>query len=200
MIRIIFSTGKKHTIKNVTGLLSLGTKIFLIFHVLSCVWILIGSIDDIRTDGFIDDEGKVLIMNEGKSINGWVTDMKAKYADKGPDGDYLPTELRQIDIYLTAIYFSVSTSTTVGYGDFYGNTTYERLYLLPAEFIGICMFSIISGITGNLLDLPTLISIINEKKNDVKMYLQSIDRARQEDAQLDDDIYDNTVHFIEHSY
>jgi hypothetical protein len=112
----------------------------------------------------------------------------------------LPEELREWDIYLTSIYFSVSTSTTVGYGDFYGNTTYERLYLLPAEFIGICMFSIISGITGNLLELPTLLSIINEKKNDVKVYLQSIDRARFEEAQLDDDIYDNTVHFIEHSY
>lgn len=94
--------------------------------------------------------------------------MKATFENDKPP---LPEDLRQWDIYLTAIYFTVSTSTTVGYGDYYGNTSWERLYLLPAEFIGICMFSIISGITGNLLELPTLMQIIDEKKNDVKMYL-----------------------------
>ena len=113
------------------------------FHILSCIWIIVGSIDDIRTDGPREKP------NDG-NINGWVTDVKIAQADISKE-TYLPVNLREWDIYLTAIYFSVSTSTTVGYGDFFGNTTYERLYLLPAEFIGICMFSIISGITGNLL-------------------------------------------------
>lgn len=145
----------------------MAVKLGLVIHNYSCIWILVGSKDDIRTDG---PEG------EGNgNISGWVTNLKGNHIAPDPDScthcEPLPEALWRLDIYLTAIYFSVSTATTVGYGDFYGSTTYERLFLLPAEFVGICVFSVISGITGNLLELPTLQKIINEKKNDVKMYL-----------------------------
>jgi len=38
-------------------------------------------------------------------------------------------DFHRYSIYVTALYFLISNSTTVGYGDYFGKTIYERLFL-----------------------------------------------------------------------
>ena len=44
-------------------------------------------------------------------------------------------------MYVTAIYFLVACSTTVGYGDYFGKTIYERLYLWVIQLFCVALFA-----------------------------------------------------------
>ena len=54
-------------------------------------------------------------------------------------------------IYITSLYWVVTTLTTVGYGDIYGNTVQEYIYTMIVEFIGILVFSIIMSTVNSCL-------------------------------------------------
>jgi hypothetical protein len=69
--------------------------------------------------------------------------------------------------YSSAVYFIVTTFTTVGYGDFYGSTMQERLFLFAAQFIGIMIFAVLQGLTHQLITIPQLEDIITEKVDDI---------------------------------
>jgi len=92
------------------------------FHICAVIWIRIGSVTDVYG-------------NEG-----WVGIMKEKHQD------YKEADLLYTSIYSTAFYFTVSTATTVGYGDYYGSTFNERLFLIFLQFTGICIYSLIQGL------------------------------------------------------
>lgn len=53
---------------------------------------------------------------------------------------YTPSQL-----YVTAFYFSVTTITTVGYGDISGTNTSERIICVFLMIMGVLFFSINSG-------------------------------------------------------
>lgn len=46
-------------------------------------------------------------------------------------------------IYWTAWYFITTSITTIGYGDIYGCTMAEKLFILGLLFIGIIIFTVI---------------------------------------------------------
>ena len=92
----------------------------LLFHVFACIWIKLGHIDDNGTPG-------------------WVITERLSYEES------LPKDLWYTSIYCSAVYFIVTTSTTVGYGDYYGVTRYEQLFLIVMQFAGICIFALMSG-------------------------------------------------------
>lgn len=53
-------------------------------------------------------------------------------------------------IYIYAFYFCTTTATTIGYGDITGSLYQEKLFCLLLEFVGILIFS---AITGNIRQL-----------------------------------------------
>jgi hypothetical protein len=55
-----------------------------------------------------------------------------------------------MNIYITSMYFVTTTATTIGYGEFYGTTIVEKIFLMILEFTGILVFS---SITGNIRTL-----------------------------------------------
>jgi hypothetical protein len=77
--------------------------------------------------------------------------------------------------YASAFYFVTSTSTTVGYGDYFGTTAYERIWLIVMQFAGICIFSQITGSVNLYVKPASIERIINEKVFDINIYLQRID-------------------------
>ena len=54
-------------------------------------------------------------------------------------------------VYTSAIYWVITTLTTVGYGDFKGYTSNEYWYQIVVEFLGIAVFSYLMGSMNNLV-------------------------------------------------
>ena len=48
-------------------------------------------------------------------------------------------------IYPNAFYFILTTITTVGYGDITGSTSFEYIFSMFVEFIGLTFFSLLTG-------------------------------------------------------
>ena len=55
------------------------------------------------------------------------------------------------DIYLTAFYFTVTTITTVGYGDMPITTNAEKVIVIFIMLIGVIAFGVTSGSLTNYL-------------------------------------------------
>jgi len=53
-------------------------------------------------------------------------------------------------VYFVSFYFVSTTTTTVGYGDIFGNNNGEKFYIMLLEFFGISIFSILLGNIKNL--------------------------------------------------
>lgn len=57
----------------------------------------------------------------------------------------------ELKLYIFSIYFTVTTITTVGYGDISAHTTEERVYCILLMITGVIAFSFSSGALGSLL-------------------------------------------------
>ena len=60
-------------------------------------------------------------------------------------------EYERFDLYVTSVYYVVTTMSTVGYGDISGGTTLERIYCIMLMLIGVVAFNLISGALGALI-------------------------------------------------
>jgi len=111
----------KQAKSNVQSIISQFIILFTIMHVVACGWIFVGLKEGWGT--WID--------NEGFSVS--------KYKD---DPSF---------VYITSLYWVVTTLTTVGYGDIFGSTDAEYIYTMIVEFIGILVFSIIMSTVNSFL-------------------------------------------------
>jgi len=83
-------------------------------------------------------------------------------------------------LYITACYWTITTLSTVGYGDIRGYTTEEYLYTMLVEFIGIGFFSFIMGsINQIILNQDLEQDIIDAKLGDVDTWLLKLDESRR---------------------
>ena len=87
----------------------------MIGHTMGCIWIFTGQLS-------IDDP---------KDYN-WI---KAHDLQNGT----------MYEVYITAIYFTVATITTVGYGDISGTNTLENLMCIFLMICGTFLFALASG-------------------------------------------------------
>jgi len=72
------------------------------------------------------------------SKDGWIVVQEMEYSTAG-------------DLYISSIYWAITTLSTVGYGDFKGYTTEEYLYTIAVEFIGIGFFGFIMGSLNKII-------------------------------------------------
>ena len=68
------------------------------------------------------------------------------------------------ELYLTSIYFTVETITTVGYGDVDIRTVQEKLFCMASMIIGVFTFSFTSGQLSSILASADSQRAIYEKK------------------------------------
>ena len=54
------------------------------------------------------------------------------------------------ELYLTSFYFTTTTITTVGYGDYSGNTVVEKIFCVFIMIIGVISFSLASASLSSL--------------------------------------------------
>ena len=60
-------------------------------------------------------------------------------------------DLSGSDLYVMAIYFVLTTVSTVGYGDLVPTTTYERLFCVVLMFVGVSAFTFVSGALSSII-------------------------------------------------
>ena len=65
---------------------------------------------------------------------------------EGPIQDMTPGQQ-----YLTSLYYTITTITTVGYGDISGNTPLEKIFCIFIMIIGVVAFSFASGSLASIL-------------------------------------------------
>jgi predicted PurR-regulated permease PerM len=54
-------------------------------------------------------------------------------------------------VYIHAVYFTVTTMTTVGYGDMSASTKIEHLFCIVLMVLGVIVFTFISGALSSVL-------------------------------------------------
>jgi voltage-gated potassium channel len=79
-------------------------------------------------------------------------------------------------LYVTALYWTVTTLATVGYGDVKGFTWQEYCFNMFVEFIGIAFFSFVMGSINSIFmaDNITIISVSN-RMEEVDVWLVKLD-------------------------
>jgi hypothetical protein len=80
---------------------------------------------------------------------------------------------------VASYYFIVTTLTTVGYGDIVGVSQSEYIFQMIIEFLGIFLISILMGtINGIVEQEPTLQDIVDERIDDLEVWLHVLDQSR----------------------
>lgn len=127
--------------------------------------------------------------------------------DGGPNSDSTKVSTKIMynrnnpkEVYIVAVYWVITTLTTVGYGDVKGFTTDEYLFQMAVEFIGIGFFSFLMGsINSILVQESKLQDIIDEKIEDLDIWLRRLDKSRI-NKHLPKGLYDNIKEYVEASF
>jgi hypothetical protein len=93
-------------------------------HIVGCLWIMMPM--------FAGDK------ETGGAEESWIDKMKGE-------------NLTESGLYLTSIYWTVQTVTTVGYGDISGSNSAERIFCSFIMVLGVCSFSFVNGSLASVL-------------------------------------------------
>ena len=110
----------------------------MLAHFMACFWIFTATIS---LEPTVDDNGNPVLDENGNPMNdntNWILFFKF---DK----------LLDSSLYITAFYYTVTTITTVGYGDIRGTNIIERIICCLLMVLGVVFFSIASGTFTNII-------------------------------------------------
>lgn len=129
---------------------------FLMCHIVTCLWIMFPLLEKGTSDR--DDlEGS------------WLE----PYHDMNYDND---------DLYATGFYWTITTITTVGYGDISGVTPSEKIFCTIIMFLGVSSFSYVSG------SMTSLLSNYDTQNSALRERMMILDRIMKE-FQIPRDLY-----------
>ena len=95
---------------------------FLGCHIIGCLWIVAANMS-------YDEKFEY---ENSKYKTNWINNDKYnQYTDK--------------QLYIAAYYYTVTTVTTVGYGDISGSNSGEKIFCMILMVVGVVFFSIVSG-------------------------------------------------------
>ena len=128
-------------------------------HIVSCFWLIIAE----------------LVTKDPETFKGtWLSNFATDTAYKGSD----------VSLYYISFYWTITTITTVGYGDISGTNNYERLFASFVMVVGVILFSIANGALASIISsldgssgeyedkLNTLILAHKEFEFPTRLYIQ----------------------------
>ena len=95
------------------------------------------------------------------------------------------------ELYITSFYWSLTTVTTVGYGDVVSNTFPEKIYNLFIMSFGVVMYSFLIGM------LSKIVEIIDQKNLEMNNKLNELSELKKY-YDIDDEIYEKTKKIIKY--
>ena len=118
----------------------------------------------------------------------------AKLEDFSPDSwvvrlGYIDSS--NIELYIISFYWTLTTVTTVGYGDITAGTTIERVYNLFIMSFGVLLYSFAIG------SLSSIVSTLDQKSEEMNQKLQILSSIKKE-FNLDQNIYDKVRKVIKY--
>ena len=96
-------------------------------------------------------------------------------------------------IYLTAVYYLMTTLTTVGYGDIIILTTYERVYQIILLIVGTCAYSWILTFISNY------IKKMNEQYIDFENKVQILSDIKMAYPLLKNELYEKIIRYLKYN-
>lgn len=99
-----------------------------------------------------------------------------------------------LDLYFTSYYFTVTTITTVGYGDISGNSSIERVICFFLHLIGVLTYSFASG---SLTSIIANYDSYNEQNADK---LNILNRLFKKENAITAELYNQLYVQIKNSY
>ncbi|KAK7241370.1 voltage-gated potassium channel [Aureococcus anophagefferens] len=136
-----------------TTLMSFTLRMCLFSHFVGCAWYAIGTValahPDARWNAYRDDDGAG--PGDRAAVATWVD----VYVDPRDDNT---------GRYIAAMYWSLSTLTTVGYGDVNSGSTVERLFAILIMIVGVSYYTyIISSLSSIISTFDSQAAQVNEK-------------------------------------
>jgi CRP-like cAMP-binding protein len=118
----------------------------------------------------------------------------AKIEDFSPDSwvvrlGYMDNS--NIELYIISFYWTLTTVTTVGYGDITAGTTIERIYNLFIMSFGVLLYSFAIG------SLSSIVSTLDQKSEEMNQKLQILSSIKKE-FNLEQGIYDKVRKVIKY--
>jgi hypothetical protein len=88
----------------------------------------------------------------------------------------------------------------VGYGDHTGSTTYEYVFCMILEFIGLSFFSFLMGSINNMLKKSdNFESLIDEKLSLLDIWIKKIERSNKP-YYIPPDLYSNIKQYVHDAF
>lgn len=109
--------------KDILLMIQLVVSAILFSHMLACIWISLGLLD---TDKLEEFQHSWLLRDENNF----------PYPDDNKS---------RTTVYCFAIYWILTTMTTVGYGDYTGSTNVEYLFSMALQFTGVCFSALMTA-------------------------------------------------------
>jgi len=99
--------------------------------------------------------------------------------------------------YISSIYWTYTTLSTLGYGDIYGKTNEEYLYTMGVEFIGVFIFAYMMSNINNLIQKlnDDHLEILEGKSEELDQWILKLDRANI-DKKLPSELFDEIKNFF----
>jgi len=118
----------------------------------------------------------------------------AKIEDFSPDSwvvrlGYIDSS--NVELYIISFYWTLTTVTTVGYGDITAGTTIERIYNLFIMSFGVLLYSFAIG------SLSSIVSTMDQKSEEMNQKLQILSSIKKE-FNLEQNIYDKVRKVIKY--
>ena len=97
------------------------------------------------------------------------------------------------DIYIAALYYQMTTLTTVGYGDISATNNYEIIYGIFMLIVGTCAYSWILTYISNYIKKN------NEKYIDFEKNMNVLNEIKLEYPNLGKDLYDRIIRYLNYN-
>eukprot|EP00057_Strongylocentrotus_purpuratus_P019181 XP_011673655.1 PREDICTED: potassium voltage-gated channel subfamily H member 8 isoform X3 [Strongylocentrotus purpuratus] len=130
----------------------------LLAHWLACIWFVIGRMELSKND-------------DGWDL-GWIVDLGEQL--KRPILDSNSTGPGNNSIYITALYYTLSSLTSVGFGNVSANTNTEKIFTILVMFLGaLCHAAVFGNVTAIIQRMYSRRALYYTKLRDLKDFVRS---------------------------